>query len=102
MSLEQIRRLELELSVIPFGSPDTYTSTTLLAVRNAAAVRAYDALFNAHRELREYHDQIATKKELEEILTKRGLTISPSSDASSEGVLTQGPAKNRERRLSSS
>lgn len=99
-SHEQAKLLEMELSALPFGIPDTHTSTTLLALRNAAATRAFDALFNAHRELREYRNQIDTRKELEELLKKRGLSVIEDPDKMLEGVYVQGPAKKRDRALS--
>ncbi|EEB89168.1 hypothetical protein MPER_12767, partial [Moniliophthora perniciosa FA553] len=74
--LRTAAELQQELQLLPFGSLDNKSTTTLVSLYNAATAALASHLFSAHKCLRDYQEVSAQRDEIVSILKSRRVQLS--------------------------
>ncbi|EEB89194.1 hypothetical protein MPER_12733 [Moniliophthora perniciosa FA553] len=74
--LRTAAELQQELQLLPFGSLDNKSTTTLVSLYNAATAALASHLFSAHKCLRDYQEVLAQRDEIVSILKSRRVQLS--------------------------
>ncbi|EEB89891.1 hypothetical protein MPER_11966 [Moniliophthora perniciosa FA553] len=74
--LRMAAELQQELQLLPFGSLDNKSTTTLVSLYNATTVALVSHLFSVHKCMRDYQETLSQRDEIVSILKSHRVQLS--------------------------